>query len=168
MKRWDFLQLLAWPASSIKEFNGNVLDNVYRRPNVYKMKWIVPFTLCAVRGDPQWRGDPARLGVTALTSGSRCPARVSVWHRRIWSSLKPEREVPKPSGFGGAEVPSSMTTAFHPVLCGLMYNMLCWGWVQLSVFIPRSPRRFFCQKTKQQKFHSMQNTDLCIASEIFR
>lgn len=165
MKRWDFLQLLAL---TCKQFNSNVPDNVYRRPNIYKIKWNVPFTLCAVRGDPQWRGDPAGLGVTALTSGSGvlpgclCGTEGS----GVASSLK--GRFPNLQDFGVLKSHSQQSLPLNPVLCRLMYNILCWGWVQLSVFIPRSLRGFFCQKTKQQKFHSMQNTDLCIASEIFR
>lgn len=67
-------------------------------------------------------------------------------------------------GLGVLKSHPQQSLRLNPFLCGLIYNTLCWGWVQLSVFIFRA----FCQKTKQQKFHGMQNADLCIASEIFR
>lgn len=122
-------------------------DNVYRRPNVYKIKWNVPFTLCAARGDPQWGDDPAGLVITALTSCSRCPARVSVWHRRIWCSLKPEREVPKPSGFGCAEVPSSTITAFESnvVWFNVQYALLRLGTI-ISIYSQKPGEILFVKR----------------------
>lgn len=121
--------------------------NVYRRcrpmPNMFKklcemflsLLWLQRGQISNEEVTPQdWEAQCQAL-VPRVLQGCLCGTEKS---SGVASSLKWRFPDLFLQGLGVLKSHPQRLLHLNPILCSLIYNTLCWGWVQLSVFIPRS------------------------------